>query len=352
MILKINDRLRNRTVDFFQRFNISLRYDSVASTFAFNGYFNPDNIEHKELYCIGHYHLCTLEHDGELLVTGYMLSENLKDTSNSQPVSVGGYSLPGVLEDCQIPRSIALQSDGLSLREISQKLTAPFKLKTIIDPSVSAKMNEVYEKTTAKESETIKSYLTELATQKNIIITHTPKGELYYTRAKTKQTPILNYGGDGIPCPEMGLSFNGQAMHSHITVVKQASVRSGGNSGESEVRNPYVPYVYRPRVVLQNSGDDIDTEQAAKNILASELKNLKLTITTDRWQIDGKVIKPNNLITVLNPKVYLYKRTTWFIEQVDLQGDNTSTTATLTCVLPEVYSGETPKYIFSGINLH
>lgn len=353
MILKINDRIRNRKVEYFNNFNINLKYDSIASAFSFGFYFDPANKELKDLACIGHFHTCTLEHNDELLLTGYLLSEAFTGASTRQLVQFSGYSLPGVLEDCEIPPSLyPLQSDGLSLREIAQKLIVPFGLKMSIDPAVSSRMNSVYQKTTAKETQTIKSFLTELAIQKNIIVTHTSKGELLFTEAKAKQKPILNFGSeDGIPFTNMSLSFNGQAMHSHITVMKQAD-SDGGNAGESTIENPYVPFVYRPKVLVQSSGDDNDTGKAAKSALASELKNLTLKIVTDRWEIDGKIIKPNNIISVQNPEIYLYEKSNWFIESVNLTGDNVKTTATLTCVLPEVYNGETPKYLFEGINLH
>jgi prophage tail gpP-like protein len=352
MILKINDRIRNRKVEFFNSFNISLRYDSIASTFSFNFLFNPENKEHKEMACLSHYHLATLEHNGELLLTGYILSQVFNNSSKKEMCGFAGYSLPGVLEDCEIPPSLyPLQSDNLSLSEIASKLIQPFKLKMVVDPAVSSKMNAVFEKTTAKETQTIKSYLTELAAQKNILVSHNEKGELLFTQAKTKQNPILNFEDGGVPFTKMTLSFNGQAMHSDITVIKQAD-SDGGNAGEATIKNPYVPFVFRPKVVTQNSGDDNDTEQAAKNILAAELKNLTLTIVTDRWELDGKMLKPNNIISVLNPEVYIYKKTNWFIEQIDYTGDQEKTVATLKCVLPEVYNGGTPKSIVEGINLH
>lgn len=352
MILRINDRIRNRKVDFWNQFSLTLRYDSMASAFSFTGYFNPDNPEHKDLYCIGHYHLATVEHNDELLLTGYILNQGFTDAPKKEPVTIAGYSLPGVLEDCEFPPKVPLQSDGLSLRQIAEKIITPFGLKMIVDPSVSALMDKVYEKSSAGETQKIKDYLTKLSAQRNVIISHTTKGNILFTKAKPKQQPILNYGEvGGAPFTSMELTFNGQAMHSHITVMKQPD-KDGGNAGESTIRNPYAPFVYRPTTVIQNSGDDNDTDQAARNILSAELKNMVLKITTDRWEVDGKIIKPNNLITVINPKVYLYKKSTWFIESIDFKGDNKSTVATLNCVLPEVYSGETPKYLFEGINLH
>lgn len=355
MLLKINDRIRNRKVDFFDNFQLSLRYDSVGSAFTFGFYFNPENTEHKELACVGHYHECTVEHNDELLLTGLILSEGFSSAATRSMVAIGGYSMPGVLEDCQIPVSAyPLQFDTLSLREISKKVIAPFGLSMVVDPSVSKLMDEPYAKTTASATQTIKSYLTELAAQKNIIISHNEKGQLVFTTAQTKKTPIINFNvpqGETMPGTKFDLKFNGQSMHSHITVLKQQD-KDGGNAGEFTIQNPYVPFVFRPRVIQQSSGTDIDTEKAAKNALADELRNLTLEIETDRWEVDGKILKPNNTITVINPEVYLYKKSTWFIEQIDFSGDKDSTTAKLKCVLPEVYNGQTPKYLFSGINRH
>lgn len=355
MLLKINDRIRNQKVDFFNSFNFSLRYDAVGSPFSFGFYFDPDNVNLKELACIGHYHECTLEHNNELLLTGQIISEGFKSSSTRQLVGIGGYSLPGMLEDVTADTSsYPLQCDGLTLREIATKLLTPFKIKFMVDPSVSAQMDIAYEKTSPKPAEKIKGYLSSLCGQRNIILSHNESGYLLFTRAKTKLKPIIDFNipKGGILATEMALDFNGQAMHSHITVMKQAS-KNSPNAGQFTIRNPYViDSVYRPITIIQDSGDDIDTEKAARNALADELRNLSLTIQTDRWESGGKIIKPNNTITVINPDIYLFKKSTWFIEQIDFKGDNKETTATLKCVLPEVYNGETPQYLFRGINLH
>lgn len=356
MELRINDRIRTRKLTYFNQYKLDLAYNSFASTFAFNGYFNPKNKEHTELYCIGHYHIAYLEHGGELILTGNVISEGFADSAKKEMAKFAGKSLPGILESCKIPPSLyPLQSDGLTLREITSKLIKPFGLSMVVDSSVASAMAEPYEKTTAEPTQSIKEYLTELATQKNIVISHTTRGAIHFTRANTTKTPILQFDstrGDSIPFDRMALDYDGEGMHSHIHVIKQAS-KDGGNAGEAEIRNPYVPFIYRPTTIIQSSGTDIDTEKVARMALAAELKNLKLTITTDRWETpDGKIIKPNNNITVVNPDIYLFKKSIWFIEQISFTGDEKKTTATLTCVLPEVYSGKMPEYLFKGINLH
>ena len=354
--LRINDRIRTRNVEFFNQFNVSLRFDHIASGFAFSAVFNPDNLSQKEMFCVGHDHIAEVFYKGKKLLTGYILSNGFADGAVQEMTTFGGYSLPGFLEDCQIsPDNYPLQMDGLTLRQIAEKIIKPFRLSMIVDPVVSGAMNSVYEKATAEPGETIKDFLTKLATQKNILISHNENGAVLFTRANTKKEPILDFDvtlPNPIPFTHMQLGFDGQRMHSEIHVIKQAD-ENGGNVGQSKIVNPYVPFVYRPRVIVQSAGNDVDTDLVARNALSEELKGLKLIIQTDRWEYnENGIILPNNIITVLNPKVYCYKKTKWFVEQVDFQGDQEKLTTTMTCVLPEVYNGQTPTYLWKGINLH
>lgn len=376
MVLEINDRIRVRRLTYFEGFEIDMKYDSLGSSFRFDFYFNPNNIEHKEMACIGHYHVAKLKEGNELLMTGYVLSETFNDFPENKLVSLAGYSLPGVLQDCEIPigdatswvdsskiyaRNIlnktwpgTLESEGLSLREIAGKIATPFGLQVVIDPVVSDAMDEPYGENTAKESQTAKSYLCELASQKNIIVTDDQFGRIVFTRPRANQTPIFHFvrGTNMIPGTSMSLSFNGQGMHSHIRALQQQDADEDIPSSESQVQNPYVPFVFRPHIVIQNCGEADDTGRVARNVLSKELKNIVLTIETDRWTIDGRILRPGMIISVTNPSIYLYTQSNWFIEEVNLKGNANQKTATLKCVLPSVYDGTDPTYLFRGINLH
>lgn len=346
MNLKINDRVRVRDVEFFNNFSMNLRYDSLSSTFNFGFYFDETNPDHRELACVSHYHEAIIEHNGELMTTGYILAQTFDDQPAKTLSQFAGYSLTGVLEDCQIPTSLyPLESNGLSLRQIATKLIKPFKLKMVVDSSVDAKMDKVFDKITANATQSIKDYLNELSSARDIVMSHNEKGDLVFTSAKVNQAPILIIGDEPLPGISMSLAFSGQQMHSQITVLKEAS-KDGGNAGEATILNPYVPIVYRPKVISQNSGDDNDTKTAARMALSEELRNIVLTISIDRWEIDGKIVKPNNIIRVKNPRLFLFKQTDWFIESIAYTGDNTSNKAVLTCVLPEVHNKAVPKNIF------
>lgn len=342
MIIKVKDHYR---IDFFNELTFTLRYNSVASSYSFKMYFDPKNENHVELLKPGHYHVMSIEHNGELLMTGSILNQTFSHKSIKQLSSVSGYSLPGVLEDCTIPPNLyPLQSDGQTLREIAQKLIGFFPFGMKIDPLVASRMNEVYIKTTASESESIKSYLSSLAAQKNIILSHTPEGDLLFTQAKTDQKPFFHFEG-GMSNIEMDLSFNGQGMHRDITVMKQAD-KDGGNAGQTTTRNPFVPFTRRPNVKIQNSGNDIDTVKAAQNALGTELKNIVLTIKTNFWEINGKTLIPNTTLTARSDELFMFGKVKWFVESVTFSGNEKQNTAVMKCVLPEVYNGNIPKYFF------
>lgn len=345
MIIKIK---RHKKVEFFNSFSLMLKYDAVASAFSFSFYFNPKDELQQVLFQPGHYHEVDVEHNGELLIRGWVLGQGFGVGAEKNLATVSGYSLAGVLEDCEIPTSLyPLQSDGRTLLQIAQRLVSPFPFNVSVDAVVAAKMNSKFDTSTASETQTIKGYLTELAAQKKIIISHTPNGDVLFTEAKTKIEPFYHFE-NGMPDTTMSLNIDGQSMHSHITVQKQAS-SDGGNAGEITIRNPYVPYVFRPKVSSQSSGNDIDTSEAARMALAAELKAIKLTITTNVWEIDGKIIKPNSIVTVKNDELYLFKKTRWFVESIQFNGNETSTTAILTCVLPEVYNSDPVINIFESM---
>lgn len=348
MNVKINHRLKNGVVDvtFFSSYQVSLKFDSLASTFSFNFLYDEKSRLHAEMACVSHFHEAILEHDGEVLITGYLLSQAFNVGQKTELTQFAGYSKAGVLEDCEIPTTIfPLQSDGLTLRQVANKIITAFKLKMVVDSSVAGEMDKVIPVSTAKDTQNAKSYLTEICTQRKIIMSHNENGDVVFTRAKTEVEPAFHVQ-DGQIGTNISLMFSGQGLHSDITVLKESGI-DGGNAGEVTIQNPYVPIVTRPRVLTQTSGEDTSVEDTAMNALAAELKDaIILKVETDRWTLNNKLIRPGIVISVYSPKNYIYKKTNFFVESIDYKGDSKSLTATLNCVIPEVYNGKMPKNIF------
>lgn len=362
--LKINDRFRNRKVRFFNRFNFDMAYDAVGSAFSFDFYYDPENREHKEMTCLTHYHECQVFFGNQLIMTGVITNNKFNHAVAKELTGFSGYSKPGILQDCSIPPEIyPLQSDGVSIENIARKCISPwvtgkgksYKLSMVVDPAVSGKMSKTIAKSNAGETDKIKDYLHGLCSQKDIIMSHNEKGELLFTSANTDQSAVFEFDGrkNMMPGTKISLDYDGTGMHSHIYVKKSAS-KDGGNAGDDFIRNPFVPFIYRPIVISQSSGDDNDTGSAARRALGKELESgLTLTITTDRWRTnDGKMILPGQMVSVYDPEIYIWERTNWFIKSIKYKGDEKETTATLTCVLPESYNTKEVISPFRNINEH
>ena len=52
--------IQNKKVEFFNDFDVVLKYDSIGSVFSFSGYFDPENADHKKLFKPGQYLPCSL----------------------------------------------------------------------------------------------------------------------------------------------------------------------------------------------------------------------------------------------------------------------------------------------------
>lgn len=341
MILKVAGKKLSR----FNDINVNLKYDSVASTFSFVYYYDPNNIDLREFNKFGGYVDAVVEYKGNPIITGTVLNYSHAVSSETSLSQISGYSKSGVLEDCQIPiESYPLQANGKSLLDIVRSLIRPFGLNVSVSPDVSSVVNATINSTAASASQSIVGYLAEIASQRNVILSHDAFSNVLLTRAQVNQPPSFEINKGGVGVTSMSLSFNGQAMHSDITVLKQASP-SGGNAGQFTVSNPFVSE-YRPKVSIQSSGNDITTEQAAKRELASEIGSIVLIISLSSWEYKGQLLQPNIVISVVDPQLGMPNKTKWFIEEVSFKGNQESQTCELKCVLPSVHDGSNPINVF------
>lgn len=347
MSFKLN--ISGQSFEFFNEFQLNLKYDSVASTFSANVYFNPENPIHVNLFRPYTYRDGTITFNGRLIFTGTILATSYNDSSTTNYVTIAGYSKGGIIEDCEIPISLyPLQSDGRSITQIATRLLNYFGLKSIIDPSVQSRMNRVLNKSTANEKQSVKSYLAELTNQVNVVMSHNEFGDIVFTQAKTKTKPILDIDTDvnAIPATSLSLSCNGQSMHRQITAIKEAS-SDGGNAGQSSVINPYCKVDKRNKVIIQSSGDDNTTQEVARSYLSEQLRTIQLSLSVNQWiDLNQELLTPNKIVSVKSKRMFLNKKTNFFIESVSLSGNSGNEIAELKCVLPSVYDNSKPINIF------
>jgi prophage tail gpP-like protein len=378
-ILKINVRSSRtgppvRTIRRFNNLVFNRKFNSLASTFSFNFYFDPNDQNSAEIICVSHVHECVLYYTtnrepnyepnkSERVLTGYLLRSKFRNNGQPQWVQLSGYSKPGVLTDCDYPPDqYPLEIDGLTLRQIVRRAIQPFGLELVSNRTATSagkkfvvedvdeddsddddEDGEDSKKTAADSSENIASHLSGLAKMRNVVLSHNSAGNVYITTPNTKNKPIitldfLDSSSPGIKIPglDVELDFNAQGLHSHITVKQQASEEEEDDGQEVTIRNPLLPVkaVKRPKVCFISEDGETTVRMAALYELGKEIReNVPLTVRMGQIEFDGKLIAPNETIAVRDPSLYLYNLCAWFIQDCEIKVDGDEESCVANCVL-------------------
>lgn len=351
-----------KNVDHFTAGSITLKLDSIASTFEFSSRFSANKKEHQEMFKPLQYkEVQIFNSKNKLIFTGTLLNHRFKSNKGRELIIVSGYSKSGILEDVEIPASAyPLESTNLSLLDISNKLCGLFGINVVLSEQgksitdivikgkvkskraantkstyedLKAKATSVFGRTSASPTESIKDYLAKLASQKNIVLSHNEKGEVLLFQPDLLQKPRYFFTkGNTL---EMSMDFNGQAMHSDVNIVRQPSDDNAGVSTTDTAKNSLVGK-YRPTTKILSSGEDTDTKDAALNEVASELKNIPVTV---KLQGLFDEIYPGEIVNVHNHYIYCYAYNRFMVDSVTISFNEKEYTTTLNLVVPESFTG-------------
>ena len=340
--------INGQRVTFFNAINITLNLDSIASTFSFQCRFNPENDLHKELFKPLQYHKVEIfSSESKLMLTGTILNHSFSSDKDVNLVSISGYSICGILEDVTIPLSAyPLESLNRSLKDIATRLCGLFGVGLIIDSSVASLANQVFETTAASATDTIKGYISKLTSQKNIVLSHNEKGQVVIFKPNDQMKPKYFFNKDN--SLSMTSQYNGQGMHSAISVVRQPSDENEGSEVADSISNPIISK-YRPTTKILSSGEDTDTSKAADNELANELKNIQLKVRLLGMFDD---IKAGDIVNIHNHEIYSFAYSRYMVASISFSVTEVEEITELSLVLPETYSGKQPKDILFYYKSH
>ena len=335
-------KIENKFFNHFSNLTLKFNLDTFASVFSFDARFDPFNVEHQKIFKpLTYPKIEIFSNDMDLLLTGNIVNNDFTSTKTPQLVSFSGYTKSGILEDVTIPDSVyPLEKNNQSLSEISDQLLKPFGIGQLIESNVANEMNLVYEKAVAQPTQSVASFLTQLASQRNIVIGHTKKGDVYYFKAFIGSKPVRSYDSSNLLSSKMAI--NGRAFHSDITVRRQPSDENVGVSTVDGVKNPNVEQI-RSVCKILSSGDDTSTIQAAQNVLAAELRGIQLGLELPK--IDTSILC-GQIIEFINPELFIYKKQKFVINEIIYKEDGEADTMTINCLTPEAFTGGIPTNIF------
>lgn len=338
--------VNNTTYLNFSTVSVSRSLDSVASNFSVSAYFDVKNKDQiRALLPLGYQEVVIKDDEDKILLTGEFLNTGKDDASTSSLVAKDGYSKCGVLMDVNVPINInSLQSNGLTLKEITEKLIEPYGLKLIINENSLKKANEKVGRTYTYMNEELDKYISNLALTKNIIVSHNENGDLVFLSIDkdVKSKYLLTTENTTL----MSLKVNGQNMHSEISATRQLARRNRKNPtpniNSSLIKNPLVTK-HRPKNNRTNMNQKTDLAYMAKSFYMEELENISVDISFANYFSDLNV---GDFVEVFNPEIFIFKPARMLVKTVNSNSTESESLMSITCVIPETYTGETPKDIF------
>lgn len=309
--------------------------------------FDPDNVDFRKAFVPFSFQPLEVTVNDKPFFTGTMPLAVPSLAADRSEVTVGAYSLPGVLGEC------TPAADALPLEWKKQDVQAIAKI--LVDPfdigiDAVAEPGQPFDKIAMKPGQKILPFLTALAKQRNQVLASNVTGDLVFWTGDGGVNPavpivvpkaMLKQGEQ--PLASVEPAFNTSQYYSEITGLKPMRVRSK-KSIQFTVRNTLLPDVYRPYVFEVDDVKDADIEGAVTAKIGRMWGNTvgyRVTVATWRDMI-GDLWVPNTFVSLEAPGAMIYKPYNFLIKSVVFRKDDKKESAELSLVLPGAYTGEDP----------
>lgn len=321
---------------FWQSAEINLSMDSI-DTFSFSAPFEPSIQKYRDVFKPLSFKPVQVYVGGELIINGTMTSINPAVSNNSRVFSVGGYSLPGVLNDCDFPaEEYPIEFNNLGLQDIAETAAKIFGLETQFD----APPGDVFERVAAEPGEKVLQFLIKLAQQRNLLIGNTLEGKLLFLQSTQESSGVSLKEGK---LPFLGGAPNYAAQQYFSSITGLAPTTSSKNADDFTAENPFLEDI-RPNVFKITDAVSADVQSTVNSKIGRMFASaIPVPVTVYGWKVpDGDLWKPNMKIKLQSDGMMIYNETEFLIRSVSLSRA-TSDQATLNLVLPEAFEGKIPE---------
>jgi prophage tail gpP-like protein len=319
------------------------------ATVGFNAPFEPERKAFRDTFRPFTFKPLHVDVDGERLFTGTLVDVNPKAVPTNRTVAISAYSKAAVLADCTIPPSLLpFETNGLSLRQIAQRLISPFGLDVVVTAPEGTPFKRVNTKSRkvdgkAEADQKVQDFLAELAKQRVLILSSTKLGDLLMQESVATGNPVAVLEEGTAPLIEVTAAFNPQSYYSEITGY--TSHKRGQTGAKYTERNQRLAGgVLRPYGFKLDDVEKADAPAAVRAKLGRMYGGFcSYVLQVPTWRDpNGKLWEPNTTIVVKYPSAMIYNRYEFLIRDVVLKRSADEETASIGLVLPGAFSGEAP----------
>ena len=324
----------------FTGYEINLSADSF-DTFSFSAPYDLAVKDIKNAITPFAFKLCEVYYLGQLLFKGYLLTPDPELQAGATEITLQGYPLCGVLNDCTIPPSMyPLEYYNVTLKDIADPIADVYGIKIDYKDGPGDPFTEVGVEPTEK----VLSFLLKLAQQRKFLFTNDENGRLVFYKAATESAFMQFKEGSG-PLLSITPQFNAQGFYSHIT----------GQTKNDTLAEP-LSFTYENKYLI-NKGvmrhdtimiDDAETSGDLENAVLAHAGRMFADCITyslkcdTHLNADGKLFKKGMTVCIEAPGAMITKQTNFKARNIKLLRTIEGKTAELDLVLPGSFTDELP----------
>jgi prophage tail gpP-like protein len=325
----------------FTAYTLNLSYDSF-DTFSFSAPYDPEIKGLREIITPFSFNPCEVYYNDVLVFKGTLLTPDPELTDNSSEITLQGYPLCGVLNDCMVPPTkYPLQCMGITMKGIADAACEPYSIPVIFEGEVGPSFTEVSIEPTDK----ILDFLSRLAKQRNLLFTNNEKGQLVFFNPKNEKA-FVSFVEGKLPLISLKPKFSAQGFYSHIT-----------GFGKTDAEYPSMSYTFENKYLI-NKGiirhhsltiEDSETSSDLENATKAHAGRMFADCVSFELLCENHVNEKNEVfqkgmtVCVSAPSAMVTRETNFIARNVKLSRTTEGKTATLTLVLQGAYTGEIPE---------
>ena len=327
----------------FTGYNINLSYDSFDQ-FSFTAPYDPLIDELRNAITPFAFKSCEVYYEDVLLFRGYLLTPDPELTNRSSEITLKGYPICAILNDCMIPpTNYPLQCRGINMKSIADAACEPYSIPVIFDGEVGPDFTEV----SIEPTEKIMDFLVRLSKQRNLLITNNEKGQLVFFNANQEKA-FVSFAEGKVPLISITPKFNAQNIYSHITGFGKTDADYDSMSWTFENKHLTSKGIIRHYSLTI---DDSETISDLENAVSAHAGRMFADCINFNLLCEHHVNDNNELfykgmtVCVHAPSAMITRETNFIARNVKLIRTTEGKTSELNLVLPGSFSGEMPEVL-------
>jgi len=306
--------------------------DTVADGFAASLQWSPSDLELTELIRPYGYQAVKCYLGGRKRFTGVLYSVNPSSGSGGVVVALEGASAAADIVDSTVRPPY--ESKKITLKDRATELIEPLGIPIVYDFDD----NEIFDQVTARATDKIFQHLAGLATQRAVLISSTVDGEVIFYQAKTTGAPVGTLEEGKPPVRDSAAKFDGRQRFNVYKAIANSPNRKRKTATAKDTAIP------KSRFLTFSAEDSTAGNiQAAADWRRSKqvADALTMEIPVDSWYSpNGELWSENTLVTYKAPSLFIPDGFDFIIRRVEFNFEKNGTTATLSIVPPNVFTGE------------